>query len=402
MLAERSLLHTRLARMHAQAAPVDMVAPAGRDSMLHRVAHFFSRPTSFSFTPAAVVIGLLITAMALIAAPIYRHLASPGHEAGEYPPPVIVARLTGAHDAVWTDGQIGTRLGAHLPAGHRMELTAGMAELTFTSGAVVVIEAPAVVQVDGPQQCRIEAGRLIGRVPAGAVGFVVRSPHATIIDLGTEFAVVVDDGLATEVHVIEGSVEVAAPDRAARILTAGQALAVDRSGSRSITALPATAFAQMPPSLESQFAGSSPALIYSRAARSPARADGAYTVGMLFEVGDAPLVVTHLGVQDVDAVAGDPNGEDGRTGFADADGFYAEQLDEEFEGPQVGLWTPDGLKLLASARVKSGDPVLGSWRYAEVHGEPVVLASGERHLLGAFVGAGRKHSIPRGPTHKTC
>ncbi len=55
---------------------------------------------------AAMVVGLLITAMAFVAVPIYERLAGPADNT-----PKIVAELTGVHEAAWEEGQIGTMIG---------------------------------------------------------------------------------------------------------------------------------------------------------------------------------------------------------------------------------------------------------------------------------------------------
>lgn len=234
MLAERSLLHSRLARMHAQAAPADPATPTGRGTLLHSAAHFFTRRTPLSITVAALVIGLLITAMAFIAAPIYRHLAGPGREPGKFAPPVIVAELSGVHEAVWGEGQIGSHRGAQLPAGHSLHLNEGIVEVTLSSGAVLVIEAPAVVRIDGPNRCSLETGQLVARVPAAAIGFSIATPNCEVVDLGTEFGVDVT-GERSGVQVFEGSVALvpgsgpSAPSQR-RVLVAGEAVLVDQSG----------------------------------------------------------------------------------------------------------------------------------------------------------------------------
>jgi hypothetical protein len=120
-----------------------------------------------------------------------------------------------------------------------------------------------------------------------------------------------------------------------------------------------------------------------------ARVDGPYTIGNVFRV-NQPLgiIVTHLGIQDVDAAsdAQDPDGADGLTGFADNDGFFR----DTFGGGaplSVGLWSADGLTLLASATVSSTDPVVGSYRYVTL-ATPVTLATGTSYLLGANIGGG--------------
>jgi len=121
-----------------------------------------------------------------------------------------------------------------------------------------------------------------------------------------------------------------------------------------------------------------------------ARGDGPYVVGSLIQVGASNQLITHLGAQDADAAvdAQDPDGADGLTGFADDDGFFRGFID-------VGLWNATGTTLLGSVRVTSGDPVVGTYRYARMS-TPVVLLAGTQYLLGATVGGGIEWFIDDG------
>src|SRR5213078_2897830 len=73
-------------------------------------------------------------------------------------------------------------------------------------------------------------GRLTVRAPKEAAGFTVRSPASDVVDLGTEFAIKVERGGATEVHVLEGEVshsKPGAPMESAQLLSAGNAIRYD-------------------------------------------------------------------------------------------------------------------------------------------------------------------------------
>jgi len=93
----------------------------------------------------------------------------------------------------------------------------GLAEFRFQSGARVVLEGPARLELLSSSSARLHRGKLAARV-SGKTGFVVLSPQGKVTDLGTEFGVSVSDGGATDVHVFEGRVEV--------VPTGGRAAAV--------------------------------------------------------------------------------------------------------------------------------------------------------------------------------
>ncbi len=84
----------------------------------------------------------------------------------------------------------------------------GKVELEFLKGAQVVLVGPAELHILSSEAATLIAGRAAARVPETARGFVLNAPDTAIADLGTEFAVSVDDQGQSEVHVVEGEVEV--------------------------------------------------------------------------------------------------------------------------------------------------------------------------------------------------
>lgn len=96
-----------------------------------------------------------------------------------------------------------------------LELESGLAEITFDTGAEVTLEGPARMQLESENKSRLDAGRASAVVPEEARGFVIHTPTSYIRDLGTAFAVEVRDGRETDLHVLEGEVEVAATGRKA-------------------------------------------------------------------------------------------------------------------------------------------------------------------------------------------
>lgn len=90
----------------------------------------------------------------------------------------------------------------------RFVIESGLVQLEFLSGANVVIEGPAELDLRSTKMIVCHRGKLRVRVPEQAKGFSVDTPHYRAVDLGTEFGVSVEDGDATEVHVFPGEVEV--------------------------------------------------------------------------------------------------------------------------------------------------------------------------------------------------
>ena len=117
--------------------------------------------------------------------------------------PKAVATLTAEHGAVWD-----RRPGQDLYAGQRFTLTAGFAEITTHRGAVATLEAPATFElIDNNNAIRLHAGKLVGVCEIdSAKGFLVRTPHVDVVDIGTRFEVVLSDDQGTRISVQEGVV----------------------------------------------------------------------------------------------------------------------------------------------------------------------------------------------------
>lgn len=142
------------------------------------------------------------------------------------PVPPGVAVLALASGVEWTDA--GHVPGALLSPGW-LRLKTGAAQVEFYSGARVIIEGPAEVQLISTTEAFCRVGRLSARVPVAARGFKVGAPGMLVTDLGTEFGVNVAPAGASEVHVFTGKVELrrlnAAP--APVELAAGKAVRVE-------------------------------------------------------------------------------------------------------------------------------------------------------------------------------
>lgn len=129
-----------------------------------------------------------------------------------------VATLTATHDAQWTGGPAaaGLGIGDKLHPNTRLTLTAGIAEITTHRGAVAILEAPATIELlDNSNAIRLHAGKLVGICETdSSKGFVVRTPHLDVTDLGTRFGVDVSQAESSEIHVFEGEVQAAHPEAA--------------------------------------------------------------------------------------------------------------------------------------------------------------------------------------------
>lgn len=122
------------------------------------------------------------------------------------PGPTSVARATAVVNCEWFDGQSELKFGDQLSPGQRIRLKQGLLQLTFGTGAKVVVEGPADFIATTSTEATLTEGKIAAAVPKFARGYTILTPTAEIVDLGTEFGVNVDDKGTSEVHVFDGDV----------------------------------------------------------------------------------------------------------------------------------------------------------------------------------------------------
>jgi len=92
-------------------------------------------------------------------------------------------------------------------SGRSLQLESGLVEIGFESGASIILQGPATLELLTANSARLRFGKLAAKVPKSAHGFTVLSPEGKIIDLGTEFVMSVAKNGSTEVYVDKGEVQ---------------------------------------------------------------------------------------------------------------------------------------------------------------------------------------------------
>ena len=107
---------------------------------------------------------------------------------------------------LWKEPNHSYSLQSMLRAGQKLSLADGEVELTYDTGVRLRLLGPAefLVRESGGV---LEHGGLVASVPESGHGFTIETPNGKVIDLGTQFGVVVDDFGFSEVSVFEGKVE---------------------------------------------------------------------------------------------------------------------------------------------------------------------------------------------------
>ncbi len=131
------------------------------------------------------------------------------------------AILTRTVDAAWTGTT--ARSGDTLNAGV-LRLDKGLAQIEFFSGATLLLEGSAELEIVSPWEAICRSGKARVHVPPPAHGFKLLAPGMKLVDLGTEFGLSVQADGRSEVQVFEGEVE-AHPDAGPQLnLKQGQGL----------------------------------------------------------------------------------------------------------------------------------------------------------------------------------
>lgn len=146
-----------------------------------------------------------------------------------------VALLAQVVDVEWEGASFTP--GSALPKG-LIKIRKGTLRLDFYSGARVVLEGPASLELLSPDLARLDQGKLTAKVPPPAEGFTVLNANLRVVDRGTEFGMSASAAGDCEVHVFDGEVELQGelPDATARELFEGHAVAIRAGKSTAMAA----------------------------------------------------------------------------------------------------------------------------------------------------------------------
>ncbi len=210
-----------------------LLADLSKDAEVADIPRFpQSRGNLWKWTAAAAVLAGLL-ALGLLRQPLEKSLASAGDTS--------FARLTGGSGMDFNNHVLaaGARLG---PDSRALVISTGLAEITHSSGARLLIEGPARYEATGPNSGRLNYGKLVAEVPPGAEGFAVEWAAGKVVDLGTEFALDVPRGTGpAEIGVFRGEVRVMPGDRPNRDgapLYTGHAVRLAESSTTGLRSIP--------------------------------------------------------------------------------------------------------------------------------------------------------------------
>ena len=116
------------------------------------------------------------------------------------PAPVVLAHVASeSADCEWSLDQHSEAPRDTICSGDMIRVARGKIQLSYNNGTVLTLHGPALFEVISDMRGRALLGRLTAKIGKGAEGFSVLTPRATVIDLGTELGIEVDDAGATDV-----------------------------------------------------------------------------------------------------------------------------------------------------------------------------------------------------------
>ncbi len=162
------------------------------------------------------------------------------------PDVATIIRLEGVE---W-NGKPAGAVGDDLKKGAVLSVSDGLVELEMDGRGTMILEGPARLRLDGAHAASLEQGRLAMQVTRRGHGYRIGTPEGEVIDLGTEFGISVGSGGESEIHVIDGKVEVLPNGGATELLARDQAMRLGGGGKR-IEADRTGFYTMLPPKVES-------------------------------------------------------------------------------------------------------------------------------------------------------
>lgn len=149
------------------------------------------------------------------------------------PARTTVALLASSEHAAW-ESALPTTTGSQLEPGI-LHLKSGVASIQFHSGATVLLEAPASLELVTSMRSKIYSGAAVIDVPDTALGFIMETPDGYAIDYGTRFAVRVDpQQRQSDFEIIEGEIAVHHPSSGEEVRLVGEGRAATVSPSAMV------------------------------------------------------------------------------------------------------------------------------------------------------------------------
>jgi len=197
-----------------------------------KVVHKISKSSLFSLVAAAAAIVLVF---------VLTHFSPPETS-------IKVAVLLDSINAKWSDTDNAMKKGDPFwTSRESILLHEGIAQLIFDNQVQVTIEGPAEFKILDEDKINLRYGKIYAMVPSQAIGFMIATQTAKVIDLGTEFGIQSNVNGSMELHVMKGKTQLFAGSegnaKSSQIITENEAIRYNvNAGKAEIIPIAANAF----------------------------------------------------------------------------------------------------------------------------------------------------------------
>ena len=149
--------------------------PGFLSTPIHGAVGYFSSGWPLAYLIATVIFGIGLLVGALV------HVSQPVQMARELPPATadklasepkieVVGRITGMANCKWADSATEAINGAQVPCGRTFGLSSGLMEITYDTGAKVILQGPVTYEVESAEGGYLSLGRMTAKVEKKAEG----------------------------------------------------------------------------------------------------------------------------------------------------------------------------------------------------------------------------------------
>ena len=124
----------------------------------------------FSYMAATLIVGMMLLGAWVYKVSHYRQIVgatsptSTEDVVQNHPDLIFVGRVTGMKDCRWSDPRTATFPGSSVPMGRKYALASGLMEITYDSGAHVILEGPCTYAVESRAGGYLTRGKLTAKV----------------------------------------------------------------------------------------------------------------------------------------------------------------------------------------------------------------------------------------------
>lgn len=139
--------------------------------------------------------------------------------------------------------------GMRFSKGDRLKVESGLVELDLAGRGRMMVEGPAEIVWLGRMGASLASGRVLLNINEQGHGYRLMTPQGSVVDLGTEFGVLIDpESGQVETHVLTGEVEALPGDKGRPVrLIENEALRFSKTESERISANAGAFYRTLPP-----------------------------------------------------------------------------------------------------------------------------------------------------------